>query len=199
MRCVPNSVTVSITRHINPDQADRMVAWINAGASLAERFEGFLGTGWVRPSIDSEQWHMLYRFQNPEALARWEASEQRRWWLQSAQGIVQESLEERRTGIEGWFDRPVTQDVSDLRPAPTPPPRWKQGIVIWMAFFPLSLLTTWLLSMALPNDISLPLRVLLSTLLLTPVMTYIALPTLTSWMSWWLAGEAPPWKAAKRK
>lgn len=199
MRCVPNSVTVSITRHINPDQADRMVAWINAGASLAERFEGFLGTGWVRPSIDSEQWHMLYRFENPEALARWEASEQRRWWLQSAQGIVQESLEERRTGIEGWFDRPVTQDVSDLRPAPTPPPRWKQGIVIWMAFFPLSLLTTWLLSMALPNDISLPMRVLLSTLLLTPVMTYIALPTLTSWMSWWLAGEAPPWKAAKRK
>lgn len=192
-------MTVSITRHINPDQADRMVAWINAGASLAERFEGFLGTGWVRPSIDSEQWHMLYRFENPEALARWEASEQRRWWLQSAQGIVQESLEERRTGIEGWFDRPVTQDVSDLRPAPTPPPRWKQGIVIWMAFFPLSLLTTWLLSMALPNDISLPMRVLLSTLLLTPVMTYIALPTLTSWMSWWLAGEAPPWKAAKRK
>lgn len=191
---MPNSVTVSITRHIDPDQADRMVAWINAGASLAERFEGFLGTGWVRPGVESDVWHMLYRFESHEALAVWEASEQRRWWLHSAQGIVGESVKERRTGIEGWFDRPAGTDVADLRPAPAGPPRWKQGTVIWVAFFPLSLLTTWLLSMALPDSIALPLRVLISTLLLTPVMTYVALPTLTSWMSWWLAGDPPPWK-----
>ncbi|MGB3830192.1 MAG: antibiotic biosynthesis monooxygenase [Ornithinimicrobium sp.] len=194
---MPDSVTVSIIRHIDPDQADRMVAWINAGASLAERFDGFLGTGWVRPSAGSDQWHMLYRFENAEALGRWEASDQRRWWLQAAQGIVGESVEERRTGIEGWFDRPASTDVADLRPPPKAPPRWKQGTVIWMAFFPLSLLTTWLLSMALPDSIALPLRVLISTLLLTPVMTYVALPALTSGMSWWLAGDPAPWKARK--
>ncbi len=187
-------MTVSITRHIDPGQADRMVAWINSGASLAERFDGFLGTGWVRPAFDSDQWHMLYRFEDAEALARWEASEQRRWWLQSAGGIVGESVEERRTGIEGWFDDPSSTDVADLRPKPPAPPRWKQGVVIWMAFFPLSLLSTWLLAIVLPTDTALALRVLLGTFILTPIMTYIALPQLTSLMSWWLAGDPPPWK-----
>ena len=30
-------------------------------------------------------------------------------------------------------------DVEDLRPATPAPPRWKQGVVIWLTFFPLSL------------------------------------------------------------
>jgi len=194
---VSESVTVSVTRHIEPSQADRMVAWINAGASLAERFDGFLGTGWVRPSQQSREWHMLYRFDSQEAVDRWEASEQRRWWLQSAQGIVEDSIEERRTGIEGWFDRPATRDVADLTPPPSPPPRWKQGSVIWLAFFPLNLLATWLLSMTLPDGTPLALRVFIGTLLLTPVMVYVALPALTSWMSWWLNGEPPPWRSSR--
>jgi uncharacterized protein len=191
---VSSTVTVSITRHIDPDQADRMVAWINAGASLAERFPGFLGTGWVRPGSQSDRWHMLYRFESPQALAAWEASDQRRWWLQSAQGIVGESVVEKRTGIEGWFDEPTSTDEADLRRGPPAPPRWKQATVIWLAFFPLSLLSTWLLTLALPAATPLPVRVLLSTVLLTPVMTYAALPAITSWMSWWLQGEPPPWR-----
>jgi len=42
-----------------------MVAW--AGSALAERFPGFLGTGWVRPGGGSDQWHMLYRFDCAES------------------------------------------------------------------------------------------------------------------------------------
>ncbi len=61
-------VTVSITRHVEPDRVDQMVAWVRAGSALAERFPGFLGTGWVRPSADSDEWHMLYRFDSAESL-----------------------------------------------------------------------------------------------------------------------------------
>ena len=62
-------VTVSITRHVEPDRVDQMVAWVRAGSSLAERFPGFLGTGWVRPGADSDEWHMLYRFDSAASLA----------------------------------------------------------------------------------------------------------------------------------
>ena len=55
---------------------------------------------------------------------------------------------ERRTGIEGWFDEPAHTDVEDLRPVPPAPPRWKQMVVIWLAFFPLSLLSSWVLRRA---------------------------------------------------
>src|SRR3954468_21376799 len=101
-------VTVSITRTIAPGHSEEMLAWIRAGSALATTFEGFLGSGWVRPATESEEWHMLYRFADEASLATWEASSQRRWWLDAAQGLVGESRVERRTGIEGWLDPPVT-------------------------------------------------------------------------------------------
>ena len=186
-------VTVAIVRHVEPDRVDQMVAWVRAGSALAERFPGFLGTGWVRPRVDSDEWHMLYRFDSHASLDVWEASEQRAWWLGSAQGLVGESRRERRTGIEGWFDQPQERDVEDLRPVPAPPPRWKQAVMIWTAFFPLSLLTGALLGATVPGLPLLP-RVLATTVVMTPVMTYLVLPQLTRRLEWWLQGRPAPWR-----
>jgi antibiotic biosynthesis monooxygenase (ABM) superfamily enzyme len=182
-------VTVSIVRHVAPEHAAQMIAWVRAGSSLAERFDGFLGTGWVRPSPGSEEWHMLYRFADQSALESWESSPQRAWWLGSAQGLVGESLVERRTGIEGWFDEPASRDVQDLRPAPTPPPRWKQGVVIWLTFFPLSLVLGLLLS-ATGVDLPLAVRTLITTVVATPIMIYALLPWMTKRFEWWLKPNA---------
>lgn len=186
-------VTVSITRTIAPGHSDEMFAWIRAGSALAARFDGFLGSGWVRPSTGSEEWHMLYRFADEESLAIWEASSQRQWWLGAAQGLVGESKVERRTGIEGWFDPPVTDDVQDLRPAPPAPPRWKQACVIFLVFYPLSLVANWVAGHSI-IDWPLALRVLASVVVMTPIMTYVVLPWITRRMEWWLHGEPAPWR-----
>lgn len=190
-------VTVAVTRQVDPAHAAQMLAWIGAGTTLVERFPGFLGAGWVRPAVDSEDWHVLYRFDSPESLAAWEASEQRGWWLRSAQGIVVDTRRERLTGIEGWFDAPVERAVESMpgaRPAGRPaPPRWKQMVMIWFAFFPLSLLTSWVLGLLAPGLDLLP-RVFVSTVLMTPVMTYLVLPQLTRRLEWWLHGEPAPWR-----
>ncbi|GGF39809.1 antibiotic biosynthesis monooxygenase [Marmoricola endophyticus] len=159
------------------------MAWVTAGQSLAERFEGFLGTGWVRPSVSSEEWHMLYRFADTASLERWEASAERRWWLDSAQGLVGERTVERRTGIEGWFDEPSSADVEHA--APPAPPRWKQACVIWMAFFPLSLLLGTLLSVS-GISLNLVLRTLVTTLVATPLMVFLILPWMTARFARWL-------------
>ena len=121
-------VTVSITRHIDPGHTAEMTAWVEAGASLAKGFDGFLGVGWVRPHESSDEWHMLYRFASREALAVWESSAQRAWWLAAALGRIGESRVERRTGIEGWFDKPGSIETIETAPsAGRPPPVWKQG------------------------------------------------------------------------
>ena len=151
---------------------------------MAEKFDGFLGSGWVRPSPDSTDWHMLYRFADAESLAAWEASPQRAWWLEAAAGDVGESRRERRTGIEGWFDEPAA--VEALSPAPTPPPRWKQATTIFLVFFPLSLSANFVLSHTPIADWPLALRVLVTVLVMTPLMTYVLLPWITRKMSWWL-------------
>jgi antibiotic biosynthesis monooxygenase (ABM) superfamily enzyme len=182
-------VTVSIVRHVEPEHAAQMVAWVRAGSSLAERFTGFLGTGWVRPSPGSDQWHMLYRFADHASLEAWESSPQRAWWLASAQGLVGESRVERRTGIEGWFDEPASRDVEDLRPAVAAPPRWKQGTVIWLTFFPLSL-ALGLLLQATGLELGIVLRTLVTTLVATPIMIYGLLPWMTRRFAWWLKPSA---------
>lgn len=184
-------VTVSITRHLEAGHEAEMVSWLSAGITLAERFPGFLGAGWVRPHTDSETWHMLYRFADQDSLQAWEHSPQRQWWRSSATGLgIVEERVEKRTGIEGWFDEPTTRDVSDLRAAPAAPPRWKQACVIFLVFFPLSLLVNWGAGELVP-DLFLPLRVLLAVLVMTPVMTYVALPWMTRRMHWWLHPKDP--------
>ncbi|RZU31670.1 antibiotic biosynthesis monooxygenase [Blastococcus saxobsidens] len=180
-------VTVSFTRRADPAHAREMTAWIRAGLSMAESFPGFLGGGWVRSRRDADEWHMLARFADQPTLAAWEASSERQWWLRSAQGLAEVTRTERRTGIEGWFDSPVAEEVSAV-PAATAPPRWKQAVTIWLVFFPVNLLATVTLGAALA-DLHVVLRVLAVTVVLTPVMTYLLLPWITARLQWWLQGR----------
>jgi antibiotic biosynthesis monooxygenase (ABM) superfamily enzyme len=176
-------ITVSITRTVSPDRAKEVAAWARAGQDLLSANPGYLGSGWVRPDPTSPEWHMLYRFADAESLERWETSREREWWVASALGMVQHSPEERRTGIEGWFDQPASVEV--IAPPPAAPPRWKQMVSIFIVFFPLSLLGNWALA-SVSATWPLPLRVFVLVLLVTPVMTYLAMPFVTRALRPWL-------------
>jgi len=184
-------VTVSFTRRADPAQVREMTAWIRAGLGMAEGFPGFLGGGWVRPRGGADEWHMLCRFADQQSLGAWDSSPERQWWLRSAQGLAEVTRTERRTGIEGWFDAPVTTEVSAAGAAAShpAPPRWKQAVTIWLVFFPLNLLATVTLG-ALLADVPVVLRVAVVTLALTPVMTYLLLPWITTRLEWWLQGRS---------
>ena len=176
-------ITVSITRTVDPVRAKEVAAWARAGQDLLGASPGYLGSGWVRPDPASNEWHMLYRFADAASLSHWEKSPERAWWVASALGMVEHAPEERRTGIEGWFDTPTTVEV--IAPSKKTPPRWKQMVSIFIVFFPLSLLANWALS-PITHDWWLPLRVLVTVLLVTPVMTYLAMPLVTRALRPWL-------------
>ena len=187
------AVTVAITRRADPSRNAEMLAWVRAGTTLAEDFPGFLGVGWVRPVLGSTEWHMLYRFADAAALHAWEESSQRQWWLSSAQGMVEHTRVERRTGIEGWFDPPQQHEVDDLAGPPVAPPRWKQAVIIWLGFFPVSLLAAVTLGSLMAGQ-HVVVRTLVTTLCLTPLMTYLVLPQVTKALQWWLHGRPAPWR-----
>ena len=176
-------ITVSITRIVDPQRAKEVAAWARAGQDLLSASPGYLGSGWVRPDPNSPEWHMLFRFADAASLAAWESSPERAWWVASALGMVEHSPEQRRTGIEGWFDEPASVEV--IPAARQTPPRWKQMVSIFLVFYPLSLGINWLLA-PLVTDWLLPLRVLLLVVLVTPLMTYIALPLVTRALRPWL-------------
>ena len=183
-------ITVAIKRRIDPARAVEATSWMQAGTDLATTFDGFLGSGWVRAGEGSDLWYMLYRFRDIPTLEAWDDSPQRGWWLESGRAFASEVRVERRTGIEGWFDAPVTTEIT--APAPRPaPPRWKQAVTIWLVFFPLNLLATVTLGTLLA-DVHVALRVAVVTLTLTPIMTYLLLPWVTKRLEWWLHGR--PWR-----
>ncbi|WP_123380331.1 antibiotic biosynthesis monooxygenase [Pseudokineococcus lusitanus] len=192
----PEPVTVATTRVADPGQRLEMMTWVSAGARLAESAPGFLGAGWVRGAVDSREWHMLYRFADEDALARWEGSPERLWWLAGAPGTVRPTRTERRTGIEGWFDAAdgVVVGAEGLADRPRRPPRWRQALVIYSVFLPLSLLVNLTLGAAIADHVPLWLRVVVTTTLMTPVMTYLALPWATRRLQWFLDAEPPPWR-----
>ena len=192
----PTSVTVTVTRRALPGRDEEMAAWVQAGQRLAAGFDGFLGAGHVRPGATSHDWHMLYRFADEAALARWQSSTQRDWWLASALGIVQETRVEKRTGIEGWVEEPRGRVVSST--GPTGPPRWKQACVIFLAFAPVNLAAQAAL-LPLIGAWALPLRVLVLSCVLIPVMTYLVLPVVTRRLQWWLEGRPAPWRRGQRR
>ena len=187
-------ITVSIRREVDPDRVAEATVWAQTGVNLANRYPGFLGSGWVRAGEQSTVWHMLYRFSNEQTLAEWEQSPERAWWLEMGKGFVRDERSKRRTGIEGWFDEPPTGSIPAVTddtaaPVPSAPPRWKQAVTIWLGFFPVNLAFSLLVALVPVWDwdaVPLVLRVLVMTLVLTPVMTYWVLPWVTHWLKPWL-------------
>jgi hypothetical protein len=179
-------VTVSITRTVDPARFTEASEWVQYGINLAHRYPGFLGSGWVRGSEDSATWNMLYRFSNPGSLEAWENSDERTEWLEAGTDLVLDAQVEKRTGIEGWFD--TLQPAPHGAPVLQPPPRWKQAISIWLGFFPINLAFTLLIPALMPgwDSLATPLRVLLTTLALTPLMAYFVLPWITRMLRPWL-------------
>ncbi|PZR51786.1 antibiotic biosynthesis monooxygenase [Xylanimonas oleitrophica] len=194
MTSVPSAepVTVSIHRVVSPDRVPEVTAWVQAGVRLANRWDGFLGSGWIRASEGSADWYMLYRFADAARLEAWEQSQERAQWLAQGRGLVEEQRVERRTGIEGWFDSPVRQDQPAGPPLLPAPPPWKQAVAIWLGFFPVNLAFTALFGWLVPasHDWNVVLRVLVSTLVLTPIMAFWVLP--------WVTGRLKPWLHAPR-
>src|SRR6187402_3007002 len=196
-------ITVAIERRIDPSRTAEATSWMQAGTDLAAGFPGFLGSGWVRAGEGSDLWYMLYRFRDIPTLEAWEDSPQRSWWLDSGRAFADEVRVERRTGIEGWFDAPFATHVESRRgadapatgpiqqPIPSPPPRWKQAVTIWLGFFPVNLLASWALGFVPGfSDWPLVVRILSTTILLTPVMTYLVLPWVTRMLRPWLQRQS---------
>lgn len=181
-------ITVSITRTVDPAKIPDATRWVQSGVNLANQYPGFLGSGWVRASADSWDWHMLYRFSNVGRLDAWESSADRVEWLAGGSHLVIASRTERRTGIEGWFDPPAETVNTDLILLVRSPPRWKQAVSIWLGFFPVNLAFTLLVTLTLPAwaDVSSAMKVLITTLVLTPIMAYWVLPAVTRLLRPWL-------------
>jgi hypothetical protein len=174
-------VTLMVARRVAHGRYHELIAWLREGEQLATDFPGYLGSGVLAPPPGDDEFQIIFRFADEFTMHAWEHSASRSTWLVRGSGLFAQPSEHRVRGIDGWFGA-----------AGQRPPRWKQAVVIWLAFFPVSLIFNFLLAPLL-NELSLLPRVLVSTLALTPLMVFLFIPLSTHLLSPWLhsAPRAP--------
>lgn len=168
-------VTLMVARRVAEGRYQDMIAWLHEGEQLATDFPGYLGSGVLAPPPQGDEFQIIFRFVDEKTLHAWEFSASRSAWLARGNGLFQQPTEKRVSGIEGWFGNDAAQR----------PPRWKQAVAIWLAFFPVSLAFNLLFGHWLAELSLLP-RILLSTLGLTPLMVYFFIPLSTRLLAGWL-------------
>ncbi|WP_331694736.1 antibiotic biosynthesis monooxygenase [Pseudomonas sp. ZY71] len=167
-------VTLMVARRVADGRYQDLIAWLREGEQLATDFPGYLGSGVLAPPPGDNEFQIIFRFVDEQTLHAWEYSASRTAWLSRGSDLFAHPKEHRVSGIEGWFGA-----------AGQRPPRWKQAVAIWLAFFPVSLLFNFVLGPLLA-DMSLLPRVLISTACLTPLMVYFFIPLSTRLLANWL-------------
>ena len=180
-------VTLMVARRVARGRYRDFSAWLEEGRELACDFTGYLGSGVLAPPPGEDEYQIIFRFRDAETLTAWEHSASRRAWLARGEGLFEAPQEHRASGLEGWFQNATGQA----------PPRWKQAIAIWLAFFPVSLAFQALFGEALARLPLLP-RVLIATLMLTPVMVFVFIPLSMRLLGPWLRGELSPLALCRR-
>jgi antibiotic biosynthesis monooxygenase (ABM) superfamily enzyme len=177
-------VTLMVARRVAHGRYQEMLAWLQEGEQLATDFPGYLGSGVLAPPPGGDEFQIIFRFSDEQTMHAWEHSASRRSWLVRGSGLFAQPSEHRVSGIDGWFGTDATR-----------PPRWKQAIAIWLPFFPVSLIFNFLFGPLL-NHLELTPRIMVSTMILTPLMVYLFIPLSTRLLAPWL--HTPPATPARR-
>lgn len=170
------------SRRVEPGREEEFEAWVSGILDCVKTFPGYLGSDVMRPAdARDDEYSILYRFDRASNLKRWEASDERRRWLDRAEPLVREQHVGRLTGLETWFTLPS----KDGEPAP---PRYKMVVITWLAVFPLATVL-FLLLQPLMGGAPTILRTLVFTLIMVTTMTYVVMPRMTRLFSFWLYPE----------
>lgn len=187
---VPRAVTVLIARRVLPSAVAQFEAAMQGMLAAAAGFAGHLGGQVVRPEEGVDDggaepllYHVVFAFDNEAHLAAWQNSPERAHWLaQVLPHTVGTQQLQRVAGLDYWFAAPN----STTRAAP---PRWKVATVTWLGIFPTVLLlfvtvAPWLASWHLVP------RVMVITVLVVLIMTWVVAPRLTRWLHPWLHAKS---------
>jgi hypothetical protein len=176
---VAEPVTVTVARHVHADRRAAFEQWAGEVLGLAERFPGNLGTSLLRPGPGSDRYHLVYRFADGEALARWERSAERRAALARVEDLSAGADYARVAGLDSFF--------TALTP-PRPGPRWRLTVLTIAAVFGITLGFSLLVA---PHVTSwpLPVRLLLSATVVVVLLGQVVMPRLTRWFAPWLRGR----------
>jgi hypothetical protein len=169
-------VTVTVARVVRPEQQDAFEEWAAEIQQLLTTFPGNLGSSLLRPGPGSDEFHLVFRFTDDEALSAWERSPERAEALARVHRLVEDSRTARAVGLESFFAVPAR-----------PGPAWRS----WLLTVAVVLVLTssfQLLAVPLVGAWPWGLRLLLSAVYVVSALR-VLMPRLSRWLGRWLQGS----------
>lgn len=170
-------VTVTVARRVKPGREEEFERWADRLTEAAATYPGFLGAGRLKPASASDDWHVVYRFDNHEDLDAWEHSPERLELLEEGAEVMETVAVQRVSGLETWFSLPGR--------ATPPPPKWKMFLVSGVVIFLLQMLEYSMLG-RFTQDWPLAARLLLMSFPVTAIMTWVVMPQASVLLRRWL-------------
>ena len=173
---VPEPVTVTVARVVRPEQQDAFERWAADVQELLTSFPGNLGSSLLRPGPGSDEFHLVFRFTDDEALSAWERSPERAAALAEVHRLVADERTARAVGLESFFAVPAK-----------PGPPWRSWLLTVAVVL---LLTTSFQLVAVPFVGSWPwgARLLVSAVYVVTALRFM-MPRLSRWLGPWLQGS----------
>jgi hypothetical protein len=171
---VDQPVTVTAARVVRPEQRPAFEQWAAEVQEVVAGFPGHLGCTLLRPGPGSDEFHLVYRFSDAEALAFWERSAERHAALERVQELIEDERYARAVGLQSFFTVP-----------PTPGPRWRMTVLTVVAVFALT--SFWQVAvLPLVGGWPWPLRLAVSAVFVVVMLGYVVMPALTRLCVRWL-------------
>lgn len=173
-----SAVTVLVSRRIKAGDEQTFEALMQKMMQVAADFPGYLGGQLVSPTPQEPGlYHVVFAFDTDEHLQQWQTSAARSLGLAAIEPLTEGPAQARQViGMAHWFTTGAHH---------APPPRWRVAVVTWLGIFP-----TVLCLFLLLGDVLAPLplvpRVMLLTMLVVIIMTWVVAPQLTRWLKPWL-------------
>ncbi len=179
-------VSVVIDREVLPGKKPEFEASLRGIIEASSRFPGYLGTDVLYPEQpDDHDYRVVFRYESPEQLAAWEASEERARWLDRLDKLIAEPAKLRVIcGLETWFAQPRAKSI-------VPPPRHKMAVVTWLAITPLLIVMGFATAPFL-GDLPSWARILATTPIVVLIMTYGVMPFMVKRFAGWLYPQREP-------
>ena len=165
-------MTIVASRAIRAGHEDDFESWVTELCRLARAAPGYRAA--IRLGQTAGFQHLLLRFDDRESGEAWHAAPAVRAHVAVADGFST-ALRQSDVGDGVTFELPSDASAS----------KWKRFITTWLTVFPLLLVISLVVRTTL-KDVSLPLQLLPSSLILTATLQWIILPRLQRYTRVWL-------------
>ncbi len=179
-----NQFTIVVSHFVKQGKEHAFEQALKLVIQKAMAYDGYEGIQIIRPTTKAEkEYILLIRFDTETNYQVWAESAPRNEWFEEIKNYVYKDSEIRyEEGLEFWFSLP---EITGSKP----PSKWKMAILTWMVIYP-SVLVLSTLTASYLDFLPLAVRMLIVSITLVSLMTYLIMPSITKVFAAWIFKKA---------